>query len=40
MVEPHEDSDAIAAGETALLVRREGQIFFALPDRHTLLQSI
>ncbi len=33
MVEPHDDADAIAAGETALLVRREGGIFFALPDR-------
>lgn len=32
MVEPHEDSDVIAQGETALLVRREGSIFFALPD--------
>jgi hypothetical protein len=40
MVEPHDDDEAIASGETALLVRREGQIFFALPDRPALLQSI
>lgn len=40
MVEPHDDADAIAAGQTALLVRREGGLFFALPDGHTLLQSI
>ena len=40
MVEPHADRDAIASGETALLVRREGALFFALPDADTLLQSI
>jgi hypothetical protein len=40
MVEPHDDGEAIASGETALLVRREGQIFFALPDRPALLQPI
>ena len=40
MVEPHDDADAIASGETALLVRREGKLFFAMADRHTLLQSI
>ncbi|MFD2135041.1 OB-fold-containig protein [Novosphingobium resinovorum] len=33
MVEPHDDADAIPSGETALLVRREGQVFFAVPDR-------
>jgi len=32
MIEPHEDGDTIAQGETALLVRREGSLFFALPD--------
>ncbi|URD60725.1 YqiJ family protein [Sphingomonas sp. KRR8] len=32
MIEPHEDSDTIAQGETALLVRHEGSLFFALPD--------
>ena len=36
MVEPHEDDGVIAKGETALLVRREGSIFFALPDASSL----
>ncbi len=36
MVEPHEDGDVIGQGETALLVRREGSLFFALPDASTL----
>jgi Protein of unknown function (DUF1449) len=36
MVEPHEDSDVIAQGDTALLVRREGSLFFALPEANTL----
>lgn len=40
MVEPHDDGDAIAQGETALLVRREGALFFALPDVSTLLRPI
>jgi hypothetical protein len=40
MVEPHDDTDAITSGETALLVRREGKLFFALPDGPTVLQSI
>lgn len=40
MVEPHEDDDIIAAGETALLVRREGKLFFGIPDRPTLLNPI
>lgn len=40
MVEPHHETDSIASGETALLVRREGNLFFVLPDRETLLQSI
>lgn len=40
MVEPHEDTAVIRAGERALLVRREGQMFFALPDDHALLRSI
>jgi hypothetical protein len=31
MVEPHHDEDVIPQGETALLVRREGSLFFALP---------
>jgi len=40
MVEPHDDADAIAAGETALIVRRDGKLFYALPDANALLQSI
>jgi len=36
MIEPHEDGDVIGQGETALLVRREGSLFFALPDASTL----
>jgi Protein of unknown function (DUF1449) len=40
MVEPHDDGGVIAHGQTALLVRREGGIFYALPDDDTLLQSI
>jgi hypothetical protein len=40
MVEPHDDTDAIAAGDTALIVRRDGKLFYALPDANALLQSI
>lgn len=40
MVEPHDDADAIPAGETALIVRREGKLFFVVPDENRLLQSI
>lgn len=40
MIEPHEDGDAIAQGERALIVRREGKLFFAIPDEPTLLRSI
>lgn len=32
MVEPHEDSDVVTSGETGLLVRREGPLFFLLPE--------
>lgn len=39
MVEPHEDGDVIAQGETALLVRREGALFYALPDASTFRAS-
>jgi len=38
MVEPHRNEDVIAQGESALLVRREGSIFFALPDTETSLR--
>jgi hypothetical protein len=40
MVEPHDDKDAIAAGETALIVRRNGTMFYALPETNVLLQPI
>lgn len=40
MLEPHDEGDIIAAGETALLVRREGKLFFAVPDRPTSLNPI
>jgi hypothetical protein len=40
MVEPHDPADAIAQGETALLVRREGALFFAQPDANTHLRSL
>jgi hypothetical protein len=40
MVEPHDDTDTIAAGETALIVRRDGKLFYALPEANTLLRSI
>jgi len=40
MVEPHDDMEIIPSGETALLVRREGQIFYAVPDWSTVLQPL
>ncbi|MFK3891308.1 OB-fold-containig protein [Sphingomonas sp. NPDC079357] len=40
MVEPHEDSVVIGAGQRVLLVRREGQRFFALSEEDPLLRSI
>lgn len=40
MIEPHHDQDVIAQGETALLVRKEGQLFFAVPEEQKLLQTI
>lgn len=40
MVEPHEDTAVIHAGEQALLVRREGQLFFALSENDPLLRGI
>lgn len=32
MVEPHADDGAVPAGETGMLVRKEGPLFFVLPD--------
>lgn len=40
MVEPHHDADTIARGEIALLVRREGTVFFALPDTDALSRAL
>lgn len=40
MVEPHDDGAVISQGQTALLVRRHGSIFFALPDADAILRSI
>jgi hypothetical protein len=40
MVEPHHDDDVIPQGETALLVRKEGAIFFGLPDTATHLRPV
>ena len=40
MVEPHDDEDVIAQGETALIVKRDGTTFYALPDANRLLRSI
>ncbi|MBH1992142.1 MAG: DUF1449 family protein [Sphingomonadaceae bacterium] len=35
MVEPHNEADIIGPGETALLVRRTGSLFFAQPEANT-----
>lgn len=40
MVEPHDDDATLAAGVVALLVRRDGALFFAVPDAHPMLHSI
>jgi hypothetical protein len=40
MVEPTNDDGVIAAGATALLVRREGETFFGLPDVNPLLAPV
>lgn len=36
MVEPTDEDGRLATGETALLVRRDGELFFGLPDIHPL----
>ena len=38
MVEPHDEGAELAEGETVLLVRREGQVFFGVPYQSTLLR--
>lgn len=40
MVEPHHESDIVAQGESALLVRKDGPIFFVVPDTGTALRAI
>jgi hypothetical protein len=40
MVEPHDDGDVIAQGETALLVRRDGPLFFIQPETNTHLRPL
>lgn len=40
MMEPNEDGGAIDAGESALLVRRDGDIFIGLPDGDALLPRL
>lgn len=40
MVEPHHETDIIAQGETALLVRRDGPVFFALPEAGTTFRPV
>ncbi len=40
MVEPHDAADHLSQGETCLLVRKDGAIFFATPDGDTMLRSI
>lgn len=40
MIEPHDDAGTLVSGETALIVRREGKLFFGLPEEDKLLQSI
>jgi hypothetical protein len=40
MVEPHDDAGAVPAGETGLLVRKEGPLFFVLPDNSQTLTTL
>ena len=40
MVEPHNDADVIAQGQSALLVRKDGPLFFVLPDASTALSPL
>ncbi|HEX7852742.1 MAG TPA: OB-fold-containig protein [Sphingobium sp.] len=40
MIEPHHDGDTIAQGETALLVRRTGALFFAQPENDSEFRSL
>jgi hypothetical protein len=40
MVEPHDDGDTVAQGETGLLVRQDGPLFFVLPETNKQLSII
>ena len=40
MVEPTDDDVVLTTGATALLVRREGELFFGLPDANPLLAAV
>ena len=40
MVEPHDDADVLATGSTVLIVRRDGALFFALPETNSLLHTV
>ena len=40
MVEPQYDNEVIETGQTALLVRKEGNVFFGLPDIDTALSPV
>jgi hypothetical protein len=40
MVEPTDDDLSLATGDTALLVRREGELFYGLPDGHPLYTAL
>lgn len=40
MVEPHDDGDTVAQGETGLLVRQDGPLFFVLPETNKQLSTI
>lgn len=40
MIEPHDDGSVIATGETALLVRREGKLFYAVTEADPLLRAL
>jgi len=40
MVEPTEEDGCLATGDTALLVRREGETFYGLPDANPLYAAV
>lgn len=40
MVEPHDDATVVPAGETGMLVRREGPLFYLLPEHNQTFTSV